>query len=253
MKVIAMVRAAVRSFLCYLFGLVGFWKYKSDKKDKSIQTHKIMYPVFLKLEFDRFDEYLNILDKELNRRSQKLSTKIDGADEYLNRVGNSVEARNELINLKVEDERVISFSNLLRQSFLTSLYSFMELWLIRECYVDSKSRCDGEYNKLGRNKGIKEAKEYFFKVMKSDYPFGSSTDWLWITKFKLLRDCIVHRQGSLTGFSDYPVDNTLAKFVDDEVTLSLFGINDNQIFIEHDFCLKALQIVQRFMVDLLVP
>jgi hypothetical protein len=126
----------------------------------------------------------------------------------------------------------------------------MELWLIRECYLDSKRRDDGKsYNAIKQKaEGIDRVKKYFSGVMKSDYPFCSSQDWLWITNFQLLRNCIIHRQGSLTGFSDFDIDVTLAKFVDHENGLSLLG---NQIFIEYEFCLKALQTVHRFMLALL--
>ncbi len=87
--------------------------------------------------------------------------------------------------------------------------------------------------------------------MGSDFPFGSSQDWQWIKNLQLLRDCIIHRQGSLTGFSDFDIDSTLANFVHGEKDLSLFGIDNQQIFIEFEFCLKALQIVHRFMIKLL--
>lgn len=105
--------------------------------------------------------------------------------------------------------------------------------------------------KTTKGKGIEKVKEYFSGVMESEYPFGSSQDWLWITNFQLLRDCVIHRQGSLTGFSDFEIDLTLAKFVNRENGLSLFGVDNNQVFIEYEFCLKALQTVHRFMLALL--
>jgi hypothetical protein len=166
-------------------------------------------------------------------------------------MGRTDERRKELKNLKVEAEQVKGFTNLLRQSFLTSLYSFMELWLIRECHLDSKRRDGGKSYKATKEKGIEKAKKYFSGVMGNDYPFNSSQDWLWITNFQLLRDCIVHRQGSLTGLSDFEINSILAKFIDYENGLSLFGIENNQVFVEHEFCFKALQIVHRVMLTLL--
>lgn len=36
-----------------------------------------------------------------------------------------------------------------------------------------------------------------------------------------------------------------------EKGLSLFGVDNNQVFIEYEFCLKALQTIHRFMLELL--
>ena len=106
-------------------------------------------------------------------------------------------------------------------------------------------------NKTTEGTGLKKVKRYFSKILESDYSFGSSQDWLWVKNFQRLRDCIVHRQGSLTGFSDFEVNSTLAQFVDSENALSLFGVDNKQVFIEYEFCLKALQTIHRFMLELL--
>jgi len=223
----------------------------SENQDNSAQIYKKLMRFFLEREIANFYEFLKTLDEGLDTRRQELSKSIDIADSDLKSVGKNDERREELINLKVEAEQVKGFTNLLRQSFLTSLYSFMELWLMRECHLYSKRKDGGQSYKSTKGKGIEKAKRYFASVMKSDYPFGSSQDWLWITNFQLLRDCIIHRQGSLTGFSNFDVDSSLAKFVKDEQGLSLFGTDNQQIFVEDEFCLKALQTVHRLMIKLL--
>ena len=223
----------------------------SERQDNSVQIYKKLTRFFLEREIANFYEFLKTLDEGLEIRRQELVKSIDTVDSDLKNVEKDDERREELINLKVEAEQVKGFTNLLRQSFLTSLYSFMELWLMRECHLDSKRRDGGQSYKATKGKGIEKAKRYFASVMKSDYLFGSSQDWIWITNFQLLRDCIIHRQGSLTGFSDFDVDTTLAKFVRDEQGLSLFGTDNQQAFIEYEFCLKALQTVHRFMIEVL--
>lgn len=165
---------------------------------------------FLEREIASLYEFLKTLDEGLDVRRQKIICSIDVMDMELKNVKNDDGSRKELINLKIEAERVESFTNLLRQSFLTSLYSFMELWLMRECHLHSKRNDGGQSYRSTKGKGIEKAKRYFKNVMRSDYPFGSSQDWIWITNFQLLRDCIIHRQGSLTGFSDFDVDSSLA-------------------------------------------
>ncbi len=46
-------------------------------------------------------------------------------------------------------------------------------------------------------------------------------------------------------------DVLVSKFVNNEIGLSLFGIDNKQILIKREFCLSALQTVHRFMVDIL--
>jgi hypothetical protein len=222
-----------------------------DVEDKSTRIANNAIRFFLEREIANFYEYLQTLDRELSRKTQELSTRIGVSNNDLRELGPDDERRKVLLNLKIEAEQVKGFTNLMRQSFLTSLYSFMELWLMRECHLDSKHRDRGESYKTTKGTGIQKAKKYFSRVMKSDYPFGSSQDWKWLINFQHLRDCIIHRQGSLTGFSDFATDSTLVKFVKTEDGLSLFGVNNNQVFVEHQFCLKALQIVHRFMLALL--
>ena len=248
---LALPATSILKSLGRFFETIIFRKNMSEPKDESARVYKKLKRFFLEREIVNFYEYLDTLEKEFSIKRQELSTKIDVTDNNLNEIGSNDERRKELMNLKVEAEQVKGYTNLLRQSFLTSLYSFMELWLMRECHLDSKHRDDGESFNSTKGKGIEKVKKYFSVVMKSDYPFGSSQDWLWITNFQLFRDCIIHRQGSLTGFSDFEIDSTLAKFVDRENGLSLFGVDNNQVFIEYEFCLKALQTVHGFMLALL--
>lgn len=212
--------------------------------------YKILKQFFLENEIAHFHFYLDHLDQVLNEGRQQVSNNIEQLKKDSLDLDQYDEWRKELGDLKGEAEQLKRFSNLLRQSFLTSLYSFMELWLRRDCYNDSKRRDNGiSYKDSG--KGIEGAKKYFSQIMLNDYDFNSQ-DWQWITNFKRLRDCIVHRQGSLTGFSDYPIDSTLASFVDQENGLSLFGVDNKQIFIEREFCSIALVIIHRFMLEILI-
>jgi hypothetical protein len=222
-----------------------------DTQDNSIQNYKIMYPFALASEIAFFYEYLNTLDKNFEHKKRKLSVMIDVTDTNLNELGSNTERLNELEN---QDESIKEFTNLLRQSFLTSLYSFMELWLLRDCYHHSKLRDDGksfDSIKDKGDKGIDQAKQYFTKIMKVDYSFDGNQDWIWIKNLQKLRHCIIHRQGSLTGFSDREANPALVQFINNENDLSLFGVNDNQVFIEYKFCLKALVIIHRVMSKLL--
>lgn len=223
----------------------------SEDQDNSTQMYRELIRFFLDRETANFHKFLNTLDESLSTKRQELSDSMNLA--YINlKGGDKVDERHkELMNMMGEADQLKGFINLFRQSFLTSLYSFMELWLMRDCHLDSKQRDNGESYKAAKGKGIEKAKNYFSIIKASDYPFGSSQDWLWIRNFQLLRDCIIHRQGSLTGFSDFEIDSILAKFVASEDGLSLYGINNEQVFIEREFCLKALKTVHRFMIEIL--
>ena len=214
--------------------------------------YKKMQRIFLEYEMGNLYRYLDTLEQTLNTMQQDVSSNMeDMSNNELATLNQDDEYRKELINFKMEVERLRGFSNLLRQSFLISLYSFMELWLLRECHLDSKRRDSGKSYKSMRSKGLEKTKRYFSKVIQSEYPFSASQDWLWITNFRLLRDCIVHRRGNLSGLSDFEIDSTLFAFVQKERGLSLSGTNNQQIFIEYEFCLKSLKTVHKLMSEIL--
>ena len=223
----------------------------SDNQDNPTQTYRKLIRFFLEREIANFHKFLHVLDEILSMKRQELAESMNLASINLKGADKDDERHKEFMNMMGEADQLKGFINLFRQSFLTSLYSFMELWLMRDCHLDSKNRDDGRSYEATSGKGIEKAKNYFTNTKASDYPFGSSQDWLWIRNFQLLRDCVIHRQGSLTGFSDFQVNSTLAKFVQSEHGLSLYGINNEQIFIEREFCLKALQTVHRFMIEVL--
>ena len=120
--------------------------------------------IFFDREIANFYIYLNILEKELSIKRQEISTKINVTDNDLNEIASDDENRREWINLKVEAEQIKGFTNLLRQSFLTSLYSFMELWLVLECHLDSERRDGGKSYKSIKGIGIGKVKKYFLEL-----------------------------------------------------------------------------------------
>jgi hypothetical protein len=152
-----------------------------------------------------FNNYLIILEQPLNLKQQELDENICLINRELDKMAENNQKRREFIELQVNSDQIKGFTNLLRQSFVTSLYSFMELRILQECHIDSKLRDGGEsYDNIPKEySGIDKAKYYYQKVLISDFPFRTSPDWKWILNLKRLRNCIIHRQGSLTGFSDY--------------------------------------------------
>jgi len=208
--------------------------------------------IFLDYEIANFYRYLEAMEESLRDRLRETSVEIQRAKAEIQELGESAEHRAELVELLAESSRVEGIVNLMRQSFFVSLYAFLELWLRRECRVEGRRR---ENVKLSlsdlRGRGIEQAKTYFTKVLESEFPFASE-EWNKIKKYQWLRDCIVHRQGSLTGLSDYVIKSELKKFVEAENGLCLCGPG-SQILIEHDFCVEALQTIRSFLALLLFP
>ena len=204
---------------------------------------------FLEREIAQYYSYLNSLGQYLASQSELPQTEFDG--EQIQSLALDDEFRDDIIGMQVRNAQNADFANRTMQSFLVNLFSFMELWLTRECYLDSSRRDNGSSWQNTRGHGIKRAQKYYSTVLASAYPFASSSEWEWLTKLQLLRNCIVHRNGSLTGFSRLPIDKNLAKFVGEEEGLSLSGVDGAQIFINKEFCEKAIQNVHKFLVELM--
>ncbi len=207
---------------------------------------------FLDREITFHYTYLINSEQPIERNIVEVNNKIEKIINDNSQMGDDGKPSKEYIKLLIELEQLKGFLNLLRQSFIASLYSFMELWILRECFLDSNRRDRGKsYRKFSKYRGIEKAKKYYLEIMKSNYSFKTKKDWQWINKLKRLRDCIMHRQGSLTGFSSYDIDKTLKLFVEKEDGLQFLGVKYYQVFIYHEFCEKSKEIVRRFMIELL--
>ena len=218
----------------------------------SREQHLKLYKFFLERELANYFHYLSVMEKSLDEQLQSAQDELQVVKNDIQEIEDAGKDKAELNDLLYLSEKSKGFTNLMRQSFLVSLYSFLELWLMRECYNDSKHNNRRKaYNNISE-RGIAKAKVYFSKVMKRDFSFGESSEWNWIHKLKLLRDCIVHRQGSLTGFSDFEIDEDLESFVSSEDGLELYGPGNNEIFVTREFCSKALFQVKKLMLDLLI-
>ena len=225
---------------------------KSDHIMDAQEQHLTLKRFFLEREIANFSHYLVIMEKSLDEQLQSAQDELQFAKNSIRDIENTNAHKSELKDLLFLSEKFKGFTNLMRQSFIVSLFSFLELWLMRDCHNDSKRHDGGEAYRKIRESGIAKAKEYFSKVMKSTFSFGESDEWAWIQKLKLLRDCIVHRQGSLTGLSDFSVDKNLEVFVHSEDGLEKYGPGNNEIFIKREFCSKSLDQVIKLMIELLI-
>ncbi len=217
------------------------------------ELHLRLKKILLNYEIDNFRRYLEVMEESLRNRAQETSTEMQRIGEEIQKSGESAERRAELTELLVESYRFDGFANLMRQSFFVCLYAFLELWLLRECRIEGKRTASVKLSPGDlRGSVIEKAKVYLSKVLGSEFRFDTSREWEKIKKYKLLRNCIVHRQGSLTGLSGLDVDPSLEKFVDDEEGLHLRGPG-SKILVEGDFCVEALRIIHTFLMQILFP
>ncbi len=71
------------------------------------------------------------------------------------------------MDLAEEGLQIKHYENLFRSSFLVSLYSFLELWLKRECYNQSKLRAESKKAMIDlQHGGIYDARFTFLKCLR---------------------------------------------------------------------------------------
>lgn len=206
--------------------------------------------ILIDREVGRLYGYLQILERAFKNENKEIDLR---KEEFYNNQIETIsvqEQREILIKLKFELDQNNEFANWMRQSFIVSIYSFMELWLIRDCHIMiEKSKKEIDNSKI---RGLDGLKSIRVKTFHDQFDYETDSDWQWIKKLQYLRNYITHRNGSLTGYSNFSPDKTLTKFINDETDLSLFGVNNDQILIESEFCLKALRIIHNLMLKLLI-
>lgn len=184
--------------------------------------------VFLRYSFARLATYLEVLEEPLIERLEEYTdTELSGATDYPQTVG---------------------FLNQVRQSFIVTLMSQIELWLIRDCRVEAKRRgIRWRYDR--RCSPFDNAKHFYRDELGDPFEFGKHEEWEKTLKCYEVRNCIVHRHGSLTGLSDQPIDGSLRNFIDREAGLSVQGVG-KEIYIEPEFCRGALMTAHKLLEDM---
>lgn len=132
------------------------------------------------------------------------------------------------------------FPNILRKSFLVSLYSFLEHCLMEECRSRKGDDILLSPSDIRGENDIDRARVYLTKILRINFP-SDSTEWEEIQNIRRLRNCIVHNHGECDkdkykSVRDYVIRNP--------TTLSLSG---DEIILSGDYCKRALSIVAKFI------
>lgn len=191
--------------------------------------------VFLEYSFTRLATYLEVLESPMRER-----LRVEHSEDHAQKVPDHLEV--------VDYIEAADFLNQVRQSFLVILLSKFELWLIRDCRIEAKRRginwtCDR------RRSPLDNAKDFYREELDNPFEFGGHEGWEKTTRYYDVRNCIIHRHGSLAGFSDLTIDRRLEGFIKREPGLSVQGLA-MEIYIEHDFGRESLGTVHNLLQDM---
>ena len=115
-------------------------------------------------------------------------------------------------------ERIAEFENILFNSFIVTIYSYLESELISYCRkLEKQSPQKVLWSDLAGKNVVDKAMTYLIKVQQIEFSLGSSAVWEKIQKIRSLRNQIVHEQGS--------VDDSLGKTQKDFCQDALNSIN----------------------------
>lgn len=223
-----------------------------------------------------FDEYLKTLEKlisdEKKKRENKRGIEIEKIHNEMQReieLGKKQwskysEDRNieeEIVNQVYSDHSyfldlaiapvsvVNEFANIQRYFFVVGLYFFFEAWMkqLRESLMsydddiksvlELKKRKDAkrEYNFIDQAKDLLKAIEFNLG--------DNNKEWTSITKYKILRDCVVHGEGVITRLIVEKDQSKLRDFVNTNPKL---GLKDDVIEIYAGFCEEVLDTISLF-------
>ena len=181
--------------------------------------------LFLKYSFKKLATYLEVVEEPL-RESVREHTNTQLSD-------------------PINYPETMGFLNQARQSFIVTLMSQVELWLIRDCRVEAERR-DIRWGYSRRCSPFDNVKHFYRNKLGDPFEFGEHEEWEKTLKCYEVRNCIVHQHGSLTGFNDQPINSSLKDFIDREAGLSVQGLG-KEIYIEPEFCRKTLMTAYKLL------
>ncbi len=122
------------------------------------------------------------------------------------------------------------YPNILRKSFLITMYSYLEHELIKTCEFKKESESlQLDINQL--NGGVLERAKNYLKLIGKD--ISNCKSWSEINNIKAIRNCIVHSDGVLTSEKDKHIRNYIKKRQD-------IRVEGDAIFLTTDYCRHAI-------------
>jgi hypothetical protein len=192
-------------------------------------------------EIQFFKDYLETLENFLRTEAEYLDSYIVAIDSGDEPVPEGSSPREVEEQLRDRLDGIDDFANLLRSSFFISLYSFLEWRLIEECQYRQGAHIALSLSDIRDHKNPLDRFQRHFANVEIYFP-GDTTEWREIQDYRVLRNCIVHNRGRLSGFR-----RKKQRFLDyikrkrDQLLIS-----GDEIVLNAAFCSEAFETVKRF-------
>ena len=184
-------------------------------------------------EIGLFEAYLNDMESFLASEITRLKAEIKDA----------VILDEKLVNMEL-DVVGVYFANIMRKSFLISLYSFLEYLLMQKCRSQKGDILDPSALGIRGKNDVDRARIYLTKVLHVSFP-SNSQEWKEIQNIRMLRNCIAHNNGrcdkdKYKKLRDYVAQNS-----------DILSLSSSEIVISGEYCNRALRTVGKFIEQLL--
>ncbi len=221
--------------------------------NEDIDRHEIFWPTIdesgLEHQIEFFENYLYMMESfiesqinDCNRELENYPKDYEPNYDQTYQIGEMIvkgdPVAEDIREINDRTDELENYSNLLRKSYFISLYTFLESRLDRECIQRGKYNSDTKIKLKDLNgRGITRAKTYLVKVLGSNFPFGTSTEWKEIQGYRELRNCIVHSNGEVAG-------TKLENYIEKHDGLSFDS--SGWVFLTKDYCTTVLTTINKF-------
>ncbi|MED4971372.1 hypothetical protein, partial [Parageobacillus toebii] len=211
---------------------------------------------------DSFTHYINAMENFLDNQLKELE------EQYIEETKNvPPEVAENIFEYQYEDQFYYyqdEFPNILRKSFIISLYSFLEQELIRICrHIEKNNSFEVRLDDI-KDKGIFKCHEYLTEIAKIDFSTVNN-EWEKIKKINKIRNHFVHNGSDILDKVVKPKSNKerkinqtfrafeYFKLAEEDKIYTKFreSMNDKKILKYHvkitsEFCKEALNIIKSF-------
>ncbi|MBI4738819.1 hypothetical protein HY772_04620 [Candidatus Woesearchaeota archaeon] len=187
---------------------------------------------------------LNNLQSNLNNLRTKKRSSI--LDDILDEEGESFEEEKLVEEEEFLADKLSSFQEMFdvwQRSYFTTMYSFLESELIKECLHQKSDNVLLTLADLSGQNEIDKVKIYFTKVLKIPFP-SNTPEWQEIQNYRMLRNCIVHNRGRV----DDDKNRRLQDYITQQENLRLSSGN---VILSKSFCLEASNTIKTFLLMLM--
>ncbi|MBR0633345.1 hypothetical protein V7X02_18915 [Bacillus altitudinis] len=195
----------------------------------------VAYDSFISSYIKDYWHFMEFTEEQFEKReSEYLNSQSDEELSYYKKEG----------ILEFVDPMARDFERMRRYSFLVTIHSLLEEYVVDYCKVNGNSW--SEFSAMKKNKGkgtLIKVQLYISNELKEEFP--NNNEWKFIRKVNSFRNEIIHNGGDLNR-SPYFEDVT--KKIKNTEGISIG--NHNMIILDKNFCFNYLKAVDRFLSSL---